>query len=110
MEEGKTIIIQGIENEVDPIIDPVLEKQIIKKGKNYVIDVGGTQMDYNANFTLFMTCRQNLLDRLMSSTGNLLDDTELMDVLNMTKTQAKEVAVKLVDAEQKTKLINESRE
>jgi len=53
---------------------------------------------------------KNLLDRLMSSTGNLLDDTELMDVLNVTKTQAKEVAVKLVDAEQKTKLINESRE
>ena len=57
MEEGKTIIIQGIENEVDPIIDPVLEKQIIRKGKNYMIDVGGTQMDYNASFTLFMTCR-----------------------------------------------------
>ena len=35
----------------------------------------------------------------MSSTGNLLDDTELMDVLNLTKTQSKEVAVKLLDAE-----------
>jgi len=39
------------------------------------------------------------LDRLMASTGNLLDDVELMDVLNLTKTQSKEVAVKLVDAE-----------
>jgi hypothetical protein len=35
----------------------------------------------------------------MASTGNLLDDVELMDVLNLTKTQSKEVAVKLVDAE-----------
>ena len=26
MEEGKTLIIEGIENEVDPMIDPVLEK------------------------------------------------------------------------------------
>ena len=26
MEEGKTLIIEGIENEVDPILDPVLEK------------------------------------------------------------------------------------
>jgi dynein heavy chain len=57
MEEGMTLIIQGIENEVDPIIDPVLEKQIIKKGKGYLIDVAGQQMDYNGNFTLFMTCR-----------------------------------------------------
>lgn len=159
---------------MDPIIDPVLEKQVIKKGKGYLIDVGGQQMDYNSNFTLFMTCRlpnpsfspelsakttiidftvtqkgleqqllsrvlskeqkaledslkqlltnvnknkkdlqildKNLLERLMSSQGNLLDDYELMDVLNSTKTQAKEVAVKLIDAEQKTKLINENRE
>jgi dynein heavy chain len=28
MDEGKTLIIEGIENEVDPIIDPVLEKQV----------------------------------------------------------------------------------
>ena len=37
-----TLIIQGIENEVDPIIDPVLEKQAIKKGKGYIIDVAGS--------------------------------------------------------------------
>jgi len=28
MEEGKTLIIEGIMNEVDPMLDPVLEKQI----------------------------------------------------------------------------------
>jgi len=28
MEEGKTLIIEGIENEVDPMLDPVLEKQV----------------------------------------------------------------------------------
>jgi len=26
MEEGKTLIIEGIENGVDPMLDPVLEK------------------------------------------------------------------------------------
>jgi len=52
----------------------------------------------------------NLLHRLTSSTGNLLEDTELMEVLNSTKTQAKEVAAKLTDAEIKTKEINEKRE
>ena len=50
------------------------------------------------------------MHRLTTSTGNLLDDTELMDVLNNTKTQAKDVAIKLVDAEIKTKEINEKRE
>jgi hypothetical protein len=27
MEEGKTLLIENIENEVDPMLDPVLEKQ-----------------------------------------------------------------------------------
>jgi len=40
---------------------------------------------------------------LTESQGNLLDDTSLMEVLNNTKTQAKEVAIKLEDAENKTK-------
>jgi len=52
----------------------------------------------------------NLLHRLTTSTGNLLDDTELMDVLNNTKTRAKEVAAALTDAEVKSKEINEKRE
>ncbi len=53
---------------------------------------------------------KNLLDRLTNSKGNLLDDTELMDVLNNTKTQAKEVEGKLADADVKTKEINEKRD
>lgn len=150
LEEGKTLIIEGIENEVDPMLDPVLEKQIQTRGKNMFIDVGGSQIDYSKDFQMFMTCRlpnpsfspelsakttiidftvtqggleqqllgrvlskeqrsleeslnnlladvnfnkkdlqrleKNLLERLTQSKGNLLDDTELMDVLNLTKT------------------------
>jgi dynein heavy chain len=57
MEEGKTLIIEGIENDVDPMLDPVLEKQVQTKGKNQFIDVGGTQIDYCKTFQLFMTSR-----------------------------------------------------
>jgi len=174
MEEGKTLVIEGIENEIDPMLDPVLEKQIQTRGKNMFIDVGGSQIDFDKGFQMFMTCRlpnpsfspelsakttiidftvtqggleqqllgrvlskeqrsleeslnnlladvnfnkkdlqrleKNLLQRLTESKGNLLDDTELMDVLNLTKTQSKDVAIKLADAEIKTKEINEKRE
>lgn len=57
MEEGKTLVIEGIENEVDPMLDPVLEKQIQTRGKNMFIDVGGAQFDYSPQFQMFMTCR-----------------------------------------------------
>lgn len=59
--------------------------------------------DVNNNKKELQKLDKNLLQRLTESKGNLLDDTELMEVLNNTKTQAKEVAVKLTDAEIKTK-------
>jgi len=174
MEEGKTLIIENIENEIDSMLDPLLEKQIQVKGKTKFIDIGGTQIEFNPNFKMFLTCRlgnpsfspelsakttiidftvtqtgleqqllgrviskeqkaledslntlltdvnqnkkdlqrldANLLHHLTTSTGNLLDDTELMEVLNKTKQQSKDVAIKLKDAESKTKEINEKRE
>ena len=54
--------------------------------------------DVNNNKKELQKLDKNLLQRLTESKGNLLDDTELMEVLNSTKTQAKEVAVKLADA------------
>ena len=51
------LIIENIENEVDPMLDPVLEKQVIIKGKTKLIDVGGTQFEYHPNFRMFLTCR-----------------------------------------------------
>jgi len=57
LDEGKTLLIEGIENEVDPQLDPVLEKQIQTKGKNTFINVGGTDMDYNDNFNMFLTTK-----------------------------------------------------
>ncbi len=51
--------------------------------------------DVNSNKKALQKLDRDLLERLTASSGNLLDDTELMDVLNNTKTQAKEVAVKL---------------
>jgi dynein heavy chain len=50
------------------------------------------------------------LERLTQSSGNLLEDEGLIEVLGSTKTQAKEVSVKLLDAEVKTREINEKRE
>lgn len=53
---------------------------------------------------------ENLLDRLASSTGNLLDDEKLIDVLAEIKLKSKEVAEKLVEAREKTIEIGEKRE
>merc|ERR1719379_1016856 len=174
MGEGLCLIIENVENEVDPLLDPVLEKAIIKKGKNLYINVSDQNMDYSPKFALYMTSRlpnphfspelsakctvidftvtlkgleqqllgrvigmeqrsleellaqlktdatnntkalqrlgKELLDRLSNSSGNLLDDTELVEVLNNTKAKSKEVEQKLIDAGEKKTEISEKRE
>lgn len=39
------------------MLDPVLEKQYTRKGKNLLINVGGTIFDYDPKFNLILTCR-----------------------------------------------------
>jgi dynein heavy chain len=174
MGEGLCLLIENVENEVDPMIDPVMEKQIIKKGKNMYINVSDQNMDYNPKFVLYFTSRlasphfspelsakvtvidftvtlkgleqqllgklvgmeqrvleetlaaleedvtnntkalqlldKQLLDRLSNSSGNLLEDTELIEVLANTKAKSKEVEGKLREADERKIEINEKRE
>merc|ERR1740127_104921 len=174
MGEGLCLIIENVENEVDPMLDPVMDKAIIKKGKNLYINVSDQNMDYNPKFALYLTSRlpnphfspelsakvsiidftvtlkgleqqllgklismeqksledtlaaleedvtnntkslqlldQQLLERLSNSSGNLLDDTELIEVLANTKAKAKEVEQKLADSAEKKTEISEKRE
>lgn len=65
--------------------------------------------DVNQNKKRLDFLDAQLLERLTSSKGNLLEDTSLVEVLNNTKNSAKEVAAKIDDASIKTKEINEKR-
>merc|ERR1719281_1994020 len=57
MGEGLCLVIENVENDVDPMLDPVLDKAIIKKGKNLYINVSDQNMDYSKKFSLYMTSR-----------------------------------------------------
>ncbi|KAG8468097.1 hypothetical protein KFE25_007149 [Diacronema lutheri] len=66
--------------------------------------------DVNSNNKILKQLEDELLFRLANSTGNLLDDTELIDVLNTTKTTSAEVSEKLANADDTEKRINVARE
>jgi dynein heavy chain len=57
LQEGFPCLIESIEHEVDPMLDPILEKQIIVKGRSKLIKIADQDMDYDDNFRLFMTSR-----------------------------------------------------
>jgi dynein heavy chain len=170
---GKPMLIENIEEELDPMLDPVLEKRIVKKGKNMIIQLD-KEVDFSESFCLFCTTRlpnphyspemsakvtvidftvtqlgledqllgklilkekheleeqrqalveevtsykkkikqleDDLLFRLSNSTGNLLDDVELIDVLNSTKQTAQDVNEKLANASETNLKITEACE
>jgi len=174
MRDGLCLLIENVENEVDPMLDPVMEKQIIYRGKRMIINVSDQNFDYDPRFTLYMTSRlpnphfspelsakvtvidftvtlkgleqqllgrlismeqksledtlaaleedvtnnkkalqllnKQLLERLATAQGNLLEDTELIEVLANTKAKGKEVEGKLRESDERKIEINEKRE
>jgi len=174
LQEGKALIIVGVEEELDPLLYPILEKQFIQKGKKKLVKLADTEVEVDEKFALYFITRlpnphfspelqakttvvdftvtmkgleeqllgrvigkeqnalekllqtvlaeanQNtkalleldaqLLNRLASNTGNLLDDDELVDVLANTKAKAGEVKEKLAAAEETKISISEKRE
>jgi dynein heavy chain len=44
MQEGLAMIITGVEEDVDPLLDPVLEKQFVRRGKRAFVTVSDKQM------------------------------------------------------------------
>lgn len=57
MGDGKTLIIVGVEDEIDPMLDPVMEKEIVKKGSRLYINVSDKLMDYHPDFKMFFITR-----------------------------------------------------
>jgi dynein heavy chain len=58
LQEGWPCLIENIEETVDPMLDPLLEKQIIRKGRNQCfIKISETDMDFDTKFRLYMTSR-----------------------------------------------------
>ena len=174
LQEGWAVMVDGIENEVDPMLDPILEKQIIVKGRTKLLKIADQDMDFDDKFMLYMTTRlanphfspelaakttiinftviqtgleqqllgrvlskeqksleeqlnalledvtentkalqqfdKQLLEKLATSEGSLLDDVELIDVLATIKSKSKEVNQKLLDAKEKRTEINDKRE
>jgi len=57
MEQGHTLLIDNIQNEVDPVLDPVLEKQYIIKGKTKLISVQEQEMEFHDDFQMYLFTR-----------------------------------------------------
>lgn len=171
---GLPILIEDVGEELDPVLDNVLEKNLIKIGTSYKVKLGDKEIDFNAGFRLYITTKlanplytpeisartsiidfavtmqgledqllgrviltekreleeertnlikdvtanrrkmqeleANLLRKLSTTQGSLLDDVSVIIVLNTSKSTSKEVKEKLSIAKTTEIKINAARE
>ena len=54
---GNPILLENVEETLDPSIDPVLQKQIVRKGGTNVLRLGDKDVPYSPDFRFYMTSK-----------------------------------------------------
>jgi dynein heavy chain len=98
--QGKILIIENLDEEIEPVLDPLLGRCLIKKGR--AMRLGDKEIEYHPNFQLFLhtklanphykpelqaqttlinftVTRQGLEDQLLAEVGALLQMTASND-------------------------------
>eukprot|EP01029_Cantina_marsupialis_P031992 TRINITY_DN941_c0_g1_i4.p1 TRINITY_DN941_c0_g1~~TRINITY_DN941_c0_g1_i4.p1 ORF type:complete len:2679 (+),score=890.45 TRINITY_DN941_c0_g1_i4:109-8145(+) len=57
LQRGQSVLISGAGDQLDPRLMPILEKRLVRKGRNLFISFGGQEIDYNPNFKLYLQTR-----------------------------------------------------
>eukprot|EP00930_Biecheleria_cincta_P046148 TRINITY_DN3182_c0_g1_i7.p1 TRINITY_DN3182_c0_g1~~TRINITY_DN3182_c0_g1_i7.p1 ORF type:complete len:1861 (-),score=425.96 TRINITY_DN3182_c0_g1_i7:240-5396(-) len=55
---GNQLLIEAVGQEIDAILEPVLSRAVIKRGRTaMIIKIGGEEIDYDPKFQLYMQCK-----------------------------------------------------
>jgi dynein heavy chain len=98
-----TVTMKGLE-------DQLLGRVIGKEQQALELQLAEVLAEVNSNTKSLLILDAQLLERLSSNTGNLLDDVELVGVLAETKARAADVKLKLAAADETRENINVKRE
>lgn len=54
---GKPVLLENVGEDLDPSIEPLLQKQIFKKGNSFNIRFGDTTIEYSSDFNFYITTK-----------------------------------------------------
>ena len=54
LENGHTILIENIGESLDAVLNPVIQRAVIKRGKKMYIKLGDTEVEFHPNFKLYI--------------------------------------------------------
>jgi len=108
MQEGKAFIIEGVEEELDPMLDPVLEKNFFKQGRTIYIKLGDEDAEFDPKFRMILitklgnphfspelSAKTTVVDFSVTQKG--LEDQLLSIVVNEEQKSLEEQRLKLVE-------------
>lgn len=55
--QGHPVLIENVGEELDPAIEPLLQKQIVKKGATMTLKLGDSVIEYNKDFRFYLTTK-----------------------------------------------------
>eukprot|EP00998_Keelungia_sp_KM082_P011718 NODE_7_length_4287_cov_44.299519_g6_i0.p1 GENE.NODE_7_length_4287_cov_44.299519_g6_i0~~NODE_7_length_4287_cov_44.299519_g6_i0.p1 ORF type:complete len:1396 (-),score=498.52 NODE_7_length_4287_cov_44.299519_g6_i0:98-3715(-) len=55
--KGIPVLLENVDEEIDPILEPLLLKQVFNDGGMYSITIGDATVEYNNNFRFYMTTK-----------------------------------------------------
>jgi dynein heavy chain len=56
---GKSVLFEAIDEELDPMVDPVLEKNIVKEAGVNMLTLGDQKIEYHDDFRMFLTTKMS---------------------------------------------------
>eukprot|EP00903_Cladosiphon_okamuranus_P017642 g16249.t1 len=99
--EGRSLLVEDIETSIDPVLDPVICHRTFMKGGRTMLPLGDVEVEYNANFRLFLTTelsnphfqadtaiRVNLINFTVTRRG--LEDQLLCEVVTLEQPELEE--------------------
>merc|ERR1711871_1506234 len=54
IQNGYTVIIENVTEDIDSTLDPVLSRAVYRKGRSYYLRLGGEEVDYDMKFRLYL--------------------------------------------------------
>lgn len=54
---GNPVMIENVGEDMDPAIEPLLQKQIVKKGNNMTLKLGDAIIEYSKDFKFYLTTK-----------------------------------------------------
>ncbi|GMH64114.1 hypothetical protein TrST_g1151 [Triparma strigata] len=104
---GNPILLENVQEELDPSLEPVLMKQIFKRGGQMMIHLGDSDIPYDFNFKFYITTKlanphympevcikTTIINFTVTMSG--LEDQLLVDVINNERPELEERNAQLV--------------